>query len=55
MGDGRAARGAGMVSVGVVWGSNSEEKLKGAGVFDFIVESVEELREVLVCGGKKDK
>ena len=47
IGDGRAARAAGMVSVGVLWGSNSEEKLRNADTFDYIVGSVEELRELL--------
>ena len=47
IGDGKAARAAGMVSVGVLWGSNSEEKLRNADTFDYIVGSVEELRELL--------
>jgi len=47
VGDGRAARAAGMVSVGVLWGSNSEDKLRSADTFDYIVGSVEELRELL--------
>ena len=47
VGDGRAARAAGMVSVGVLWGSNSEEKLRNADTFDYIVGSVDELRELL--------
>ena len=47
VGDGRAARAAGMVAVGVLWGSNSEEKLRNADTFDYIVGSVEELRELL--------
>jgi len=47
VGDGRAARAAGMVSVGVLWGSNSEEKLRNADTFDYIVGSVDELEELL--------
>ena len=47
IGDGRAARAAGMVSIGVTWGSNSEQKLRNAQVFDYIVTSVDELRELL--------
>mmetsp|Transcript_903 Transcript_903/g.1829 ORF Transcript_903/g.1829 Transcript_903/m.1829 type:complete len:331 (-) Transcript_903:426-1418(-) len=46
-GDGRAARAAGMVSVGVTWGSNSEEKLRDAEVFDYICRDVDELRSLL--------
>mmetsp|Transcript_4621 Transcript_4621/g.8993 ORF Transcript_4621/g.8993 Transcript_4621/m.8993 type:complete len:319 (-) Transcript_4621:118-1074(-) len=47
VGDGRAARAAGMVSVGVLWGSNSEEKLRSADTFDYIVGSVDELKTLL--------
>ena len=47
IGDGKAARAAGMVSIGVLWGSNSEEKLRNANVFDYIVSSREELRDLL--------
>jgi phosphoglycolate phosphatase-like HAD superfamily hydrolase len=47
IGDGRAARAAGMVSVGVTWGSNSEEKLKGAQTFDYLCNTVDELRALL--------
>jgi phosphoglycolate phosphatase len=36
VGDGKAARAAGMVSVGVLWDSNSEEKLRNAETFDYI-------------------
>lgn len=47
VGDGKAARAAGMVSVGVAWGSNSEEKLRAAGCFDYLCRSVDELRALL--------
>ena len=47
IGDGKAARAAGMVSIGVLWGSNSEEKLRNANVFDYICSTREELRELL--------
>lgn len=47
IGDGRAARAAGMVSVGVTWGSNSEEKLRGSETFDYLCTTVDELRSLL--------
>ena len=47
IGDGRAARAAGMVSVGVTWGSNSREKLREAETFDYLVDTIEQLRELL--------
>ena len=47
VGDGKAARAAGMVSVGVLWGSNSEEKLRNAETFDYICSTREQLRELL--------
>eukprot|EP00566_Odontella_aurita_P015344 CAMPEP_0113574572 /NCGR_PEP_ID=MMETSP0015_2-20120614/27218_1 /TAXON_ID=2838 /ORGANISM="Odontella" /LENGTH=340 /DNA_ID=CAMNT_0000477717 /DNA_START=57 /DNA_END=1079 /DNA_ORIENTATION=+ /assembly_acc=CAM_ASM_000160 len=46
-GDGRAARAAGMMSVGVLWGSNSEEKMRDAEAFDYLCRTVEELRMLL--------
>lgn len=47
IGDGKAARAAGMVSVGVLWGSNSEEKLRNAETFDYLCSSRNELRNLL--------
>lgn len=47
IGDGKAARAAGMVSVGVLWGSNSEEKLRKAETFDYLCSTREELRDLL--------
>uniref|UniRef100_A0A0G4F039 Phosphoglycolate phosphatase n=1 Tax=Chromera velia CCMP2878 TaxID=1169474 RepID=A0A0G4F039_9ALVE len=43
--DGDASRAAGLFSVGVLWGSHKRETLEGK--FDVIVESPEDLREVL--------
>lgn len=45
--DGRAARAAGMASVGVTWGSSSREVLEAT--FDVVVDSVEELTKVLLA------
>jgi phosphoglycolate phosphatase-like HAD superfamily hydrolase len=39
--DGKAAKAAGMIGIGVCWGSNTKEKLEPA--FDYITESVPEL------------
>eukprot|EP00977_Amphora_coffeiformis_P006326 scaffold1352_cov180-Amphora_coffeaeformis.AAC.16 len=47
IGDGKAARAAGMVSVGVTWGSNSEEKLRNADTFDYLCRNIEGLRSLL--------
>lgn len=47
IGDGKAARAAGMISIGVTWGSNSREKLLEAGVFDYLCSTREELQELL--------
>jgi phosphoglycolate phosphatase-like HAD superfamily hydrolase len=47
VGDGKAARAAGMVSIGVLWGSNSEEKLRNAETFDYICSTREQLRDLL--------
>ena len=47
--DGKAARAAGMKSIGVLWGANPESKLKGE--FDVLVDDVPaliiELRKML--------
>ena len=47
IGDGKAARAAGMVSVGVTWGSNSEEKLRNADTFDYLCRNIEGLRALV--------
>lgn len=47
VGDGKAARAAGMVSIGVLWGSNSEEKLRNADTFDYICSTRDQLRDLL--------
>eukprot|EP00546_Thalassionema_frauenfeldii_P008336 CAMPEP_0178918518 /NCGR_PEP_ID=MMETSP0786-20121207/13872_1 /TAXON_ID=186022 /ORGANISM="Thalassionema frauenfeldii, Strain CCMP 1798" /LENGTH=263 /DNA_ID=CAMNT_0020592239 /DNA_START=161 /DNA_END=952 /DNA_ORIENTATION=- len=47
IGDGKAARAAGMMSIGVTWGSNSEDKLRDAQVFDYICRTRDELQELL--------
>ena len=47
IGDGKAARAAGMVSVGVTWGSNSEEKLRNANTFDYLCRNIEGLRALI--------
>ena len=47
VGDGKAARAAGMISVGVLWGSNSEDKLRNADTFDYICANREDLRQLL--------
>ena len=44
-GDGKAARAAGMKSIGVLWGANSEAKLKGE--FDVLVDDVPALIRAL--------
>ena len=46
-GDGRAAKAAGMVSIGVLWGSNSEQKMRDANTFDYLCRTVEELKALL--------
>ena len=43
--DGKAAKAAGMRSIGVLWGANPEAKLRGH--FDHLVPDVEALRRVL--------
>ena len=47
VGDGKAARSAGMTSIGVLWGSNSKEKLLAANTFDYICSTRDELRDLL--------
>jgi HAD superfamily hydrolase (TIGR01549 family) len=49
--DGGAADAAGMPSIGVLWGSNSEEKLRKA-PFSFICKNVEELASLLPTTAK---
>ena len=46
-GDGRAARAAGMMAVGVLWGSGAEEKLRDADTFDYLCATREDLRRLL--------
>ncbi|CAE7408191.1 gph [Symbiodinium natans] len=45
--DGRAARAAGMASIGVSWGSNTRETLEPD--FDVVVDTAEDLTEVLLA------
>lgn len=47
IGDGKAARAAGMISIGVLWGSNSKEKLLSANTFDYLCSTRDELRDLL--------
>ena len=42
--DAMAARGAGMIAIGVLWGSHSLESLKSA-EFDYLCETVEQLQK----------
>ena len=46
-GDGRAARAAGMISVGVTWGSNAEEKMRNAECFDYLCRTMDDLKSLL--------
>lgn len=43
--DGKAGKAAGMVSVGVSWGSNSRQKLEPS--FDYVTDSVAELDQLI--------
>ncbi len=45
--DAMAARGAGMIAIGVLWGSHSLESLKSA-EFDYLCETVEQLQSLLL-------
>ena len=54
IGDGKAAKAANTISIGVTWGSTSEKKMREEGVFDYIVGSVEELGVLLVGEGWRE-
>jgi hypothetical protein len=46
---GAAARAAGMLSLGVDWGSHSRNTLEASGSFDFIISSVANLKDALTA------